>query len=155
MNYRHTIQFKSIGKKDIEQVEVVYQKASLDCAKICFSYSKEFGGLAGFSAHCLPGRYKGLQVNGSLRTGKGEIFTLKESYLLNEDVISINTHNESYDSVITACIITLKFHMNDLITVLSDGKSQHWNNGLILARNVLGIPELRIPKTIEVLSRDV
>lgn len=149
MGYTHYFEFKKPAKGKTSQAEKMYQKAIFECAKVTRYYSKTFGGLSGFSAHCEPKLYGGLNVNGSERVGSCEPLILREHLSQNGDGDFVKTRQYPYDTVVTACLIILKHRLGDLIVVSSDGRQDDWNDGLILAQKVLGLKSLKIPKTIQ------
>lgn len=152
MGYTHYWTFKRAPKGKAVETEKAYQKAVIECTKVIQYYSKEFGGLAGFSAHAPIGLYRGLELNGSERVGSCEPLTLRERYGLNKIPDFVKTNRLPYDTVVVACLIVLKYRLGDLIEVNSDGRRDDWNDGLILlilARKVLGLKRLEIPESIE------
>jgi hypothetical protein len=148
MGYTHHFTFKKAPRGEAVQTEKAYQKAINDCSKVIQFYSREFGGLSGFSAHAPLGLYRGLEVNGSTRVGQGETFALRERYSLNKIPDFCKTYRYPYDTVVVACLIILKHRLGDLIEVHSEGRRDDWNDGLILARKVLGLKRLDIPESI-------
>lgn len=149
MGYTHYMSFKKAPKGKTSQIEKAYQKAILECSKICRYYSETFGGLAGFSAHCEPKLYGGLNVNGSNRVGSCEPLVLREHFSENEEFSFCKTNRNPYDTVVTACLIVLAHRLGPFVTVSSDGRRDDWNDGLILARKVLGLSRIDIPESIE------
>ena len=150
MGYTHYFSFKTRPRGQAIQIEKTYQKAIRECTKVIQYYSAEFGGLSGFSAHAAPGLYSGLKVNGSERVGSCEDFALRERYALNKIPDFVKTNRLPYDTVVVACLIILKHRLGDLFEVSSDGRADDWNDGLILAKKVLGLKGLSIPESIEV-----
>lgn len=149
MGYTHYWSMKKAPKGQATQIEKKYQKAIFECSKIIRDYSKTFGGLSGFSAHCEPKLYGGLKVNGSARVGSCEDFVMREHFNENEDFNFCKTERHPYDTVVTACLIVLAHRLGPYIEVSSDGRRDNWNDGLILARKVLGLKRLDIPMSIE------
>lgn len=148
MGYTHYYRVNAAPKGKATQSEKAYQKAILECAKVIRYYSETFGGLSGFSAHCEPKLYGGLKVNGSERVGSCEDFIMREHLSQNESFNFCKTASYPYDTVVTACLIILKHRLGDLIDVSSDGRQDDWNDGLILARKVLGLKRISIPNSI-------
>jgi hypothetical protein len=148
MGYTHYWEFKKVPRGEAVQIEKAYQKAIIECTKVIQYYSREFDGLSGFSAHAPLGLYRGLEVNGSERVGKCEPFSLPERYSLNKRPEFCKTNAYPYDTVVVACLIILKHRLGDLIEVNSDGHRDDWNDGLVLARKVLGLKRLAIPRSI-------
>ena len=149
MGYTHYWSMKKAPKGQATQYEKAYQKAILECAKVIRYYSETFGGLSGFSAHCEPRLYGGLKVNGSNRVGSCEDFVLREHLSQNDDFNFCKTNSYPYDTVVTACLIILKHRLGPVFDVSSDGRRDEWNDGLILARKVLGLKRLDIPDSIQ------
>ena len=144
----HYWTFNKAPKGKASQVEKTYQRAVKQCSKVIRSYSRQFGGLSGYSAHTET--YLGLTFNGSERVGQCETFAVREHYSQNEKNVPqfCKTAAYPYDTVVTACLIILKHYMGDLIQVTSDSKQDGWNDGLILVQNVLNLKSVQIPKTI-------
>ncbi len=152
MGYTHYWTFKG-QRGQTSQNEKKYQTAILKCAKVVRSYSETFGGLSGFSAHCAPKQYGGLNFNGSERVGQCETFVLREHMSQNEAFNFCKTRQYPYDTVVTACLIILKHCLGDAIEVGSDGDDSEWADGLTLARQVLGLKSLKIPVSIRVKGK--
>ena len=155
MGYTHYWSVKKAPKGKATQTEKAYQKAILECAKVIRYYSETFGGLAGYSAHCEPRLYGGLKVNGSNRVGSCEDFVMREHFSENADFEFCKTRQYPYDTVVTACLIILKHRLGPFIDVSSDGRRDDWNDGLILARKVLGLKRIDIPETIQPNVREL
>jgi hypothetical protein len=154
MGYTHYWSFRKAPKGKATQTEAAYQKAIYECSKVIRYYSETFGGLSGFNAHCAPKLYGGIKLNGSNRVGSCEDFIMREHYSKNESDFC-KTARLPYDTVVTACLIVLKHRLGDLIDVSSKGRQDDWNDGLILARKVLGLKRISIPESIQPnLSQD-
>ncbi|NBU33866.1 hypothetical protein EBZ38_03475 [bacterium] len=150
MGYTHYWQFKKPKKGTADKTEKTYQSAIKQCASIVKTYYVVNGGLSGFTAHTPIGKYGGLQVNGKGDDAHEE-FSLREHYRQNFEGDAFNfckTAQKPYDIVVVACLIVLKHRLKDLIVVSSDGYSDDWKEGLRLAKNVLKLKNLSIPKTI-------
>lgn len=148
MGYTHYWKFKKVPRGKASQSEKAYQKAVTECNNIIQYYSSSFGGLSGYSAHSKGLTYGGIKVNGSSRVGSCEDFILREHLSQNESFNFTKTRQYPYDTVIVACLIVLKNRLGDLIEVNSDGMRDDWNDGLILARKVLNLKKIDIPKSI-------
>ena len=155
MGYTHYWSVKKAPKGKAAQIEKAYQKAILECAKVIRYYSETFGGLSGYSAHCEPRLYGGLKVNGSNRVGSCEDFVMREHFSENAEFEFCKTGQYPYDTVVTACLIILKHRLGPMIDVSSDGRRDDWNDGLILARKVLGLKRIEIPETIQPNVREL
>jgi hypothetical protein len=164
MGYTHYWTFKPIPKGKAKQVEAKYQRAIKECSTVVRSYSKANGGLSGFTAHCKPGLYGGLQVNGSKDEGHEE-FSLREHYNQNFEKCNprmlecsensfhfCKTARKPYDKVVVACLLILKRHLGDLIEVSSDGDCCDWWSGQIIADLTLN-KKHQIPNTIRKSQR--
>jgi hypothetical protein len=146
MGYTHYWQFvKTKGKA--KDVEAAYQKAILDCGKLAIYYNQlcreqgmEQHRLSGYTAHCKPGQYGGVKLN-----GKGELahedFILREHFSQNFEAASsmpgfnfCKTAQKPYDIVITACLAILKYRLGDAVRVSSDGDAQDFQAGIALAK---------------------
>ena len=139
MGYVHNFTFFKAPKGQAAKVEKLYQLAIRDCQRIVRHYSKEYGGLKGYSAHCPIGAYGGLQVNGSRDNGHAPL-ELREHYVQNIDIEPfIKTERKPYDVVVTACLSVLKHRLGDCLYIQSDGKASDWNSGVELARKVTGL----------------
>lgn len=137
MGYTHYWRVKKI-KGMATVLEARYQKAILECQKVCSTYYKEFGGLSGYSAHTKPGAYGGLKVNGKGDDGH-EDFVMREHFNENEDFEFCKTARKSYDLVVTACLAILKHRLGHAIEVSSDGDAADWTDGVNYAREVTGL----------------
>ena len=151
MGYTHYWEFKPPKKGQADKTEALYQSALKDCARIVKAYYAVNGGLSGFTAHTPIGKYGGLKVN-----GKGdeahEDFSLREHFKQNLEEDAWNfckTARKPYDVVVVACLIVLKYRLGDRFEVSSDGYSDDWQDGLRLAKNILKLKGLNIPKTIK------
>ena len=147
MGYTHYWTFKKPAKGKSEHAEKQYQKAIAECAKICRTYYKEYGGLSGYSAHTKPGQYGGLLVNGAGADGH-EDFSLREHYSQNETFNFCKTAQKPYDLVVVACLAILKHRLGNLIEVSSDGESLDWKNGVFYAAIVTRLAIKNPIKTI-------
>lgn len=148
MGYTHYFSFNAVPRGKVIESEKAYQKAIIECARTIRYYSETFGGLAGFSAHCEPRLYGGIDVNGSKRVGQCENFVLRE-HLKQNEASFCKTARLPYDTVVTACLIILKHRLGSLINVTSDGSRDEWNDGLILVQKVLKLKRIDIPESIE------
>lgn len=153
MGYTHYWQFKKPKKGTADKTEKTYQSTIKECAKIVKAYYAVNGGLSGFTAHTPIGKYGGLQVNGKGDDAHEE-FSMREHYRQNfegdpfDRCTFCKTARKPYDIVVVACLIVLKHRLKDLIVVSSDGYTDDWKEGLRLAKNVLKLKNLSIPKTI-------
>lgn len=150
MGYTHYWTF--VPKRgDATKNEKSYQNAIKKCSKVIRSYSKQFGGLSGYSAH--SDTYGGINVNGSERVGQCESFILREHLNQNEAFNFCKTGRYQYDTVVTACLIILKHYLKDAVSIGSDGYAHEWNDGLILARQLTGLKTLSIPSQIDIKEK--
>jgi hypothetical protein len=149
MGYTHYWQFDFNKGGTAAENEARYQRALKQCVKVVQTYSKQFGGLAGFTAHAKVNLYGGLQVNGSARVGACEPLFFLEHLKQNEVWAFCKTCRLPYDTVVTACLIILQKYLGDVIQVSSDGNAENWADGLTLARQVTGLKSLKIPSQIE------
>lgn len=159
MGYTHYWEFKKPKKGTADKTEKTYQTAIKECAKIVKAYYAVNGGLSGFTAHTPIGKYGGLQVNGKGDDAHEE-FSLREHYRQNFECDDCRfpfckTAQKPYDIVVVACLIVLKHRLKDLIEVESDGYTDDWEEGLRLAKNILKLKSLIIPKTIRVSEKVV
>ncbi len=143
MGYTHYYSFNKSKKKTAAQVEKAYQRGIKACSKIIRSYSKQFGGLAGYSAH--SDTYGGIDVNGSERTGACENLILREHFSQNEAGNFVKTNNHPYDEVVTACLIVMQHYLGDSFSVGSDGYVSDWDSGFTLAQRTLKLKTLKTP----------
>jgi len=146
MGYTHYYSFNVAPKGKASQVEAKYKKAIQDCQKIVLAYSKEFGGLSGYSAHTKLGQYGGINFNGSREEGH-EDFILREHFSENGSNFC-KTANKPYDLAVTACLIALKSRLGNLVEIDSDGRKSDFHDGLKLACKVLKLKKLAIPVNI-------
>jgi hypothetical protein len=124
-----------------------YEDACADCTRIANAWYQAHGGLAGFSAHTVPGRYGGVQLNGSRENGH-EDFTMRET-LAKAQSGFCKTARKPYDTVVTACLLVLADALPGILTIRSDGDAGDWLAGWRLAEEVLG-RKLAIPDTIRI-----
>jgi hypothetical protein len=152
MGYTHYWEFRIPKRTESRKTEDLYQKAVLECSRIVKAYYAVNGGLSGFTAHTPLGAYGGLKVNGKGEEAH-EDFTLREHYKQNleDDAWGFcKTARKPYDIVVVACLIVLKHRLGNLIDVSSDGYVDDWEEGLRLAKNILKLKGLSIPKSIRV-----
>jgi hypothetical protein len=152
MGYTHYWEFRIPKRTESKKTEDLYQKAVLECSKIIKAYYAVNGGLSGFTAHTPLGAYGGLKVNGK-GSEAHEDFTLREQYKQNlegDGFEFCKTARKPYDIVVVACLIVLKHRLGNLIDVSSDGYVDDWEEGLRLAKNILKLKGLSIPKSIRV-----
>ncbi len=148
MGYTHYWTFTKVKGKT-KETEELYQKAVKDCQRIILAYKKEFGGLAGYSAHTKLGQYGGIDFNGAREEGH-ENFVLREQFKENYSFNFCKTAQKPYDEVVTACLIILSHYLGDNIKVSSDGYQEDWQSGLELVKKVLKrVKKFSIPKNIE------
>lgn len=141
MGYTHYWSFKPAKKGTAKQVEIKYQKALQECAKVAREYNKQCAEngltnerLSGYTAHSKSGEYGGLQINGKADLAHEE-FTLREHYSENESDFC-KTARKPYDIVVVACLAILKYRLGELIDIGSDGYNDDWNAGVDLARRI-------------------
>ena len=151
MGYTHYFTFKKAPKGQAAKVEKLYQLAIKDCQKIIRKYSKEFGGLSGYSAHST--KYSGINFNGSERMGSCEDFVLREHYNENDLNNFCKTGQYDYDKVVVACLIALKNRLGELISIGSDGFEHEWSAGLLMARVYLRKQKLFKPIGLRRMER--
>lgn len=151
MGYTHywRIDSKRGAKGTAAKNEKAYQTAIIKCAKLIRDYSKEHGGLSGYTAHDKTGRYGGLNVNGSDRVGQCESFVMREHLSQNEAFSFCKTRQHPYDTVVAACLIIIQHYCPDSIQVSSDGDASDWADALTLARTVPGLKKAQLPVSIE------
>ena len=158
MGYTHYWTFKqpkSIKGKH-QEIESQYQLAVRQCQRIVKSYNKavksidpkHHGRLSGYSAHTKVNDYLGLDFNGTSDMSH-ENFCLRDHWSHNENFNFCKTAQKPYDTVVVACLITLKHYLGDLIEVSSDGDSTDWNDGLRLAQQSLKIKVLTMYFSME------
>ena len=151
MGYTHYWDFKDIESKELEEV---YQKAISQCETVVKAYNlhmklidfKNPDRLSGYTAHAPSGQYKGLKVNGTKELSC-EDFIMREHYSQNESNFC-KTAQKPYDTAVVACLIILKYYLEDNFNVESDGDTSDWIDGLELARDILKLKGLDIPKSI-------
>ncbi len=127
-------------------LEARYQRAVVLCNRMIHAWSKQFGGLAGYSAHTL-GKYSGTDFNGSRENGH-ENFVLREMLHLNESFNFCKTAQKPYDTLVKACLLILKSKLGDAIEISSDGNVQDWIAGLALAKQSTGLKRIYVPDSI-------
>lgn len=146
MGYTHYFSFGKPPAGTAAQVEAKYKKAILECQKVIYTLSKESGGLSGYCAHTKPGTYGGVLLNGS-GDESHEDFVLREHYSQNKPEFC-KTARKYYDVAVVACLVVLKHRLGKLIDIGSDGDTVDWNEGLALAKRILGLKTLKVPASI-------
>ncbi len=154
MGYTHYWSFKAPKRGTTAKVAKAYAKAILQCQTVIRAYSVANGGIAGFAAHTKPGTYGGLDINGSREDGH-ENFLLREHFKQNDLQNFCKTAAKPYDILVVACLCILKHNLGDNIDVASDGDSTDWLAGLELARRVLKLKALAMPKGIRTNTQAV
>src|ERR1700686_3771474 len=111
MGYTHYFQFIIPKGIPIAKVETAYQRAILDCARIavtwntaCKATGDDVSRLSGYSAHCKPGKYGGIELNGKGENAH-ESFNLREHFRQNTEsdfYTFCKTARKPYDTVIVA-----------------------------------------------------
>lgn len=142
MGYTHYWGIKKV-KGMTKVLEDRYQKAILECQKVCNAAYKEFGGLSGYSAHTKPGVYGGINLNGKGEDGH-ETFIFREHFNENEGNFC-KTARKPYDLVVTTCLAILKYRLGEAIYVSSDGDASDWTNGVAYARKILKLKSIKNP----------
>jgi hypothetical protein len=151
VGYTHYWSFVPAAKGQTKQLEATYQAAILECQKVVrklAEWNRNTHGsslMSGFTAHCKPGEYGGLNV-GATKDESGETFSLREHFSENEMQGFCKTNRSSYDVAVVACLAVLKYRLGDNIQVNSDGSNSEWEDGLLLARNIL---KRQIPNPIQ------
>ena len=147
MGYTHYWEFKKPKEIKSSELEKTYQKTIIECQKILNIYNKQcesWERLSGYAAHCKPGQYGGININGKGDEGH-ENFILREHFNQNDGFTFCKTAQKPYDLAVIACLATLKYRLKDAIEVSSDGCHEDWIDGVELARNVL---KRKIPNPI-------
>jgi hypothetical protein len=141
MGYTHYFSFSKPKGTKAADLEKRYQRAILQCARValfwnayCEHNGDDASRLSGYSAHCNPGKYGGIQINGK-GDNSHEPFQLREHFKEN-DSHAVKTARKPYDSVIVACLAILKNELGDAIQISSDGKAIDWEYGTKLACSV-------------------
>lgn len=170
MGYTHYFEFLIPSGRSTKALELCYQSAVKDCAKIAREYNAlckakgdDMGRLSGFSAHTKPGEYGGLEINGKEHL-KCEAFTLREHFKQNfayeNDTGTFNMKNGlnfcktrqfPYDVVVTACLAVLKQKLGNAIRVTSDGDAEAFQLGTELARKIL---KRKVPNPLGEVFKD-
>ncbi len=148
MGYTHYWTFKKDNSKHTEEK---YQLALRQCQRIIRRWNKEVKAideknphrLSGYSAHTEIAQYKGIKFNGTQENGH-EDFVLRETYGENGPFNFCKTARKPYDAVVVACLVTLNHYLKDNVIVTSDGDKSDYLSGLILAKKVLRIKDLKI-----------
>lgn len=132
------------------KLEKLYVRTLKECQSIVAAYSKEFGGIAGYSARTAE--YGGLQVYGA-RGENIDKFELREHLSQNETQL-IETGEYAYGTVVVACLTLLKHRLGDVFSVSSDGDATSWQAGVDLARRVTGLAlKNPMPKRVPVETK--
>lgn len=152
MGYTHYWRVSKAPKGEASQTETTYQLAIRQCQRIILAYNaackaideKHPNRLSGYSAHTKVAQYGGLEFNG-VQDLSHETFSFREHFSENDGFNFCKTAQKPYDVVVTACLVTLKYYLGDLIDVSSDGDAKDWTQGVKLASKVLGIKGLENP----------
>ena len=152
MGYTHYWTFSASPRTQRAAVlETQYQKAILECQKVVrklAEWNRNTHGsslMSGFTAHCKPGEYGGLNV-GATKDEGGENFIMREHFSENDTQNFCKTNRYSYDVAVVACLAILKYRLGDNIQVGSDGSNTEWDEGVQLARQVL---KRKVPNPIQ------
>lgn len=153
MGYTHYWNVNKI-RGQASQQEKDYQLAIRQCQRIILKYNKEMKDLdlkhpdrlSGYSAHTKVKQYGGLNINGVGELAH-ETFSMREHFGENESDFC-KTALKPYDTVVVACLITLKHYLGQGFSVDSDGDAADWQAGLELAKRVTRIKTLKIPASI-------
>lgn len=143
MGYTHYWTFRKPRGVKAADLEASYQKAIKACNKIILAWQNsprtaDHERLSGYSAH-TKGTYGGLNVNGK-GDNAHETFAMREHFSQNFDADVwpfCKTARKPYDTVVTACLVALKYYLGDAIEVSSDGNRGDWAAGTLLAKLVL------------------
>lgn len=100
--------------------------------------------LSGYSAYTTTKQYGGIKLNGKTPYDH-EDFIFREHITLNESFNFCKTNQKQYDVVIVACLVAAKHYLKDDITVSSDGFSEDWELGTMLANLNLKRKTLKNP----------
>lgn len=160
MGYTHYFTFKNKTKTKLaaDLLEKKYQLAIKKCNKVIKYYQEiafDYERLSGYSAHCKPGQYGGIKVNGK-GNNSHEDFILREHFTdnfkqygfhgeYNDGFHFCKTARKPYDGVVVACLIILKHYLGPFIEIGSDGEYEDWISGLELAKLATGLKRLEIP----------
>jgi len=153
MGYTHSFRFRLPKGIRASELESAYQLAIVECGKVARAYNQEcaergdeYARLSGYTAHCKPGTYGGIKLN-----GKGDLahepFELREHFKQNLTERDNNgaligsgfckTDRKPYDTVVVACLAILKYRLDDAIELTTDGNASDWSEGVDLARRVI------------------
>lgn len=130
-----TIVFKGI-RGETARLERLYKRTLKECQAIVASYSKEYGGIGGYSAR--DAKYGGLEVYGA-KPNTLDRLTLREHFSQNARIQTIDVGTYAYGTVVTACLTLIKHRLGDVFHVSSNGDATDWQAGVDLARNVTGL----------------
>lgn len=141
MGYTHYFTLHAPKRGETKATQEKYLQALKDCTRIVKAWQEQAideQRLSGYTAHCEPGEYGGLKVNGKGENAH-EDFCLPERLpkLGNSHADFCKTARKPYDVVVTACLIVLKLHLGDRVDIQSDGTQTDWIAGLNLACIVL------------------
>ena len=128
MGYTHYWYFKK------QPTKASYEAVLKECNFICRSYSKQFGGLSGYSAHSTKD-YEGLLVNGSGENAHEHLVFRKYSEF--DSTNFCKTARKPYDIVVTACLALIAKRLPS-IQITSDGDAKDWLAGCLLASYLTG-----------------
>ena len=161
MGYTHYWSFNFKAGKAAD-LEAKYQQGILECQKFVSKLAAEnraaFGtsGLAGYTAHCRPGSYAGLHVNGA-KDDSCEDFIMREHFKQNDASNFCKTRRYYYDTVVQVCLLIMKYRLGDAMTVNSDGDISDWEEAKDLAtkaiRRKVTIPDSIRPGNLVPLRR--
>lgn len=145
MGYTHYWTFRRAKGKTAKELETAYKKALVECSKVAVLYNAECKAkgldderLSGYSAHCKPGTYGGLKLNGKEYLAH-EDFVMREHFseAVKDGFQFCKTARKPYDVVVVACLAILKYRLGDAIQVDSDGYAEEWTDGVELAKRLL------------------
>lgn len=154
MGYTHYFEVTNKTGKVSLASEKKWTKATNLINTLVYNFSQEHGGISGFSAHAVPGKYSGVKFNGSRDNGCEDFF-LRETYSLQSDVgfSCCKTNRLPYDVLVTASLCILHHYLGNKVIINSDGDYPDWAVGAELASTLLGTKVTVPPKILRTSQR--
>lgn len=157
MGYTHYWTFKK--PESMIYSDTRYQYAVMNISNLVHAYSQEFGHLSGFTAHCEPGVYRGVNFNGAREKGHETFFlreSLKDYFKKESEPFNFcKTARKPYDALVTASLIILKYWLGPEISIQSDGSLDDFSKGKEILKRFFNGKDNRLVKFASEFELDI
>lgn len=143
-------------KGSTAEYEAIYQQAILECQKVIVKMAADnrawYGSsmMSGYSAHCKPGKYAGLLLNGS-KGNDCEDFIMREHLKQNDTDNFCKTNRAAYGDAVICSLLIFHYRLGDILTVTSDGDAEEWQPWADYVSKILR-RKVKVPDTIRNLN---